>query len=81
VGFIGLVAPHLFRLLAGADHRYLLPGSVLLGASLAVLSDLLARTLLAPQELPVGVVTAFVGGPFFLYLVLRYKREVFRAAS
>ncbi|MFN4073893.1 MAG: FecCD family ABC transporter permease [Thermus sp.] len=79
VGFIGLVAPHLFRLLAGPDHRFLLPGATLLGASLAVLADLLARTLAAPAELPVGVVTASLGGPFFLYLVLRYKREVYRA--
>lgn len=79
VGFIGLVAPHLFRLLAGPDHRFLLPGATLLGASLAVLADLLARTLAAPAEIPVGVVTAFLGGPFFLYLVLRFKREVYRA--
>jgi len=79
VGFLGLVAPHLFRLLAGPDHRYLLPGSALLGASLAVLADLLARTLAAPAEIPVGVLTALLGGPFFLYLVLRYKREVYRA--
>ncbi|BAW02858.1 hemin ABC transporter, permease protein [Thermus thermophilus] len=79
VGFLGLVAPHLFRLLAGPDHRWLLPGSFLLGASLAVLADLLSRTLVAPAELPVGVVTALLGGPFFLYLVLRHKREVYRA--
>ncbi|KHG64468.1 hemin ABC transporter permease [Thermus sp. 2.9] len=79
VGFLGLVAPHLFRLLAGPDHRYLLPGSALLGAGLAVGADLLARTLAAPAEIPVGVVTALLGGPFFLYLVLRYKREVYRA--
>ncbi|AEV15253.1 Hemin transport system permease protein hmuU [Thermus sp. CCB_US3_UF1] len=79
IGFIGLVAPHLFRLLAGPDHRYLLPGAFLLGASLAVLADLLARTLAAPAEMPVGVITALLGGPFFLYLVLRYKREVYRA--
>ncbi len=79
VGFLGLVAPHLFRLLAGPDHRYLLPGSALLGGSLAVLADLLARTLAAPAEIPVGVVTALLGGPFFLYLVLKHKREVYRA--
>lgn len=79
VGFIGLIAPHLFRLLAGPDHRYLLPGAALLGAVLAVLADLLARTLAAPAELPLGVLTAFLGGPLFLHLVLRYKKEVFRA--
>lgn len=79
VGFIGLVAPHLFRLLAGPDHRYLLPGSALLGGVLAVLADLLARTLAAPAEIPVGAVTALLGGPLFLYLVVRHKREVYRA--
>ncbi|AEV16197.1 MAG: iron ABC transporter permease [Thermus sp.] len=79
IGFLGLLAPHLFRLLAGPDHRYLLPGAALLGAGLAVVADLLARTLAAPAEIPVGVLTALLGGPFFLYLVLRYKREVYRA--
>ncbi len=79
VGFIGLVAPHLFRLVAGPDHRYLLPGSALLGSVLAVLADLLARTLVAPAELPVGILTALLGGPFFLYLVMRFKKEVYRA--
>lgn len=79
IGFVGLVVPHIFRLLAGPDHRYLLPGAALLGASLAVMADLLARTLVVPAELPVGVVTALVGGPYFLFLVVRYKREVGRA--
>jgi iron complex transport system permease protein len=78
VGFIGLVAPHLFRLLAGPDHRYLLPGSVLLGATLSVLADLIARTAAAPAELPVGVVTSLLGAPFFIGLLLRFKREVAR---
>ncbi|MER3443971.1 MAG: heme ABC transporter permease [Meiothermus sp.] len=78
VGFIGLVAPHLFRLLAGPDHRYLLPGSVLLGAGLSVLADLFARTVAAPAELPVGVVTSLLGAPFFIALLLRFKREVAR---
>ncbi|MDT7921179.1 MAG: iron ABC transporter permease [Meiothermus sp.] len=78
VGFIGLVAPHLFRLLAGPDHRYLLAGAALLGASLSVLADLVARTVVAPAELPVGVVTSLLGAPFFIWLLLRYKREVAR---
>ncbi|MCS7057946.1 MAG: iron ABC transporter permease [Meiothermus sp.] len=78
VGFIGLVAPHLFRLLAGPDHRYLLPGATLLGASLSVLADLVARTAVAPAELPVGVVTSLLGAPFFIWLLLRHKREVAR---
>lgn len=79
IGFVGLVVPHLFRLLAGSNHRFLLPGAALLGASLAVVADLLARTLVVPAELPVGVVTALLGGPYFLLLVVRYKREVGRA--
>ena len=75
IGFIGLVVPHLLRLALGPDHRYLLPGSALLGASLLLGADLLARTLLAPAELPIGIVTALVGGPFFLWLLLRQGRR------
>lgn len=75
IGFVGLVVPHLFRLFAGPDHRYLLLGSVLGGAVLTVLADLISRTVVAPAELPVGVITALVGGPFFLWLLLRYKKE------
>jgi iron complex transport system permease protein len=78
VGFIGLVAPHLFRLLAGPDHRYLLVGSMLLGAVLSLFADLAARTLVSPAELPVGVVTSLLGAPFFIWLLLRFKREVVR---
>lgn len=69
VGFIGLIVPHMLRLIAGSDHRLLLPASVLLGGSLLLISDTLARTLIAPQQLPVGVITAFIGVPFFLYLL------------
>ncbi len=71
IGFIGLVVPHLMRLLAGPDHRVLLPASMLAGAGLLLLADLLARLLLAPAELPIGIVTALIGAPFFLYLLLR----------
>lgn len=71
IGFVGLVAPHLFRLMAGADHRLLLPGATLLGGSLLLLADTLARTLLSPQQLPVGVITALLGVPLFLYLLNR----------
>lgn len=71
IGFVGLVVPHVVRMLWGADHRFLLPASVLLGASFAILADTLARTAVAPTELPVGVVTAFVGVPFFVYLLRR----------
>ncbi len=73
VGFVGLVVPHILRLLLGPDHRILIPCSFLGGAAFLVLADLLARTVLAPGELPVGVITALVGGPFFLYL-LRTRR-------
>jgi iron complex transport system permease protein len=62
--------PHLVRLLAGPDHRVLLPASVLAGASLLLLADLVARLALAPAELPIGIVTALIGAPFFLYLLL-----------
>lgn len=71
IGFVGLVVPHAIRLAWGSDHRFLLPASVLLGAAFLVLADLLARTLAAPTELPVGVVTAFVGVPFFVWLLRR----------
>lgn len=71
IGFIGLVVPHLVRLVAGPDHRILLPASALAGASLMLLADLVARLALAPAELPIGIVTALIGAPFFLYLLLR----------
>jgi len=71
IGFVGLVIPHVVRMLWGADHRFLLPASVLAGAAFVVLADTLARTVAAPTELPVGVVTAFVGVPFFIYLLRR----------
>lgn len=71
IGFVGLVVPHLLRLLAGPDHRVVLPGSALLGAALLVGTDLLARTIAVPAEVPIGIMTALVGGPFFLWLLLR----------
>jgi iron complex transport system permease protein len=73
IGFVGLVVPHLIRLWAGPDHRLLLPASALLGALLLVLADTAARLLLAPVELPIGILTALVGGPFFLALLLRVR--------
>jgi iron complex transport system permease protein len=75
IGFIGLVVPHLLRLVLGPDHRYLLPGSALLGASLLLGADLVARTLTAPAELPIGIVTALLGAPFFLWLLLRHRQQ------
>lgn len=71
IGFIGLVVPHLMRLLVGPDHRVLLPASLLAGAGLLLLADLIARLLLAPAELPIGIVTALIGAPFFLFLLVR----------
>jgi iron complex transport system permease protein len=73
VGFVGLVVPHLMRLVVGPDHRVLLPVAALAGAVTLVLADLLARTLVTPAEVPVGVVTALLGAPFFLYLLLRRR--------
>ena len=77
IGFVGLVAPHSVRLLWGSDHRFLLPMSAIVGAAFLVLADLVARTITSPGELPVGVVTAFCGAPFFLYLLRRRARAVF----
>jgi iron complex transport system permease protein len=71
IGFVGLAVPHLARLLWGSDYRRLLPLATLLGASVLLLADLLARTLIAPQQLPVGIVTALLGAPFFFYLLRR----------
>lgn len=71
IGFVGLVVPHLLRLLMGPDHRLLIPAGFLGGAAFLVIADLIARSLVAPNEIPVGVVTALVGGPFFLYLLRR----------
>jgi iron complex transport system permease protein len=76
IGFVGLIAPHAARLLFGADHVRLIPTSALLGALLLLLADDLARTALAPIELPVGIVTALLGGPFFLYLLKARHREL-----
>jgi iron complex transport system permease protein len=74
IGFVGLMTPHILRLVLGSDHRRLLPASVLGGATFMVLADLAARTLVAPSEIPVGAVTAILGGPFFLYLLRRERR-------
>ena len=73
IGFVGLVTPHLLRRLLGEDYRLLLPASALGGGALLALADLLARTLARPAELPVGVVTTLLGGPFFLYLMWRRR--------
>lgn len=71
IGFVGLMTPHIVRLILGPDHRLLLPASILGGATLMVVADLIARTVLAPIEIPVGIVTAVFGGPFFIWLLVR----------
>lgn len=73
IGFVGIVVPHLLRLLIGPDNRYLLPASALLGACLLLLADAVSRTIVAPAELPIGIITAAVGGPFFLWILLRKR--------
>jgi iron complex transport system permease protein len=77
IGFVGLVVPHIVRTLLGPDHRRLLPGSTLVGASLLSLADVIARTVVAPAELPVGVVTAAIGAPLFLWQLSSERRAVF----
>ena len=76
IGFIGLVAPHCVRLVAGPDHRVVLPGSALLGAALVLAADAVARTAVQPAELPLGVLTSFVGVPFFLLLLRHFRSRL-----
>jgi iron complex transport system permease protein len=73
IGFVGIVVPHVLRLIIGPDNRYLLPASALLGASMLLLADAVSRTIVAPAELPIGIITAAVGGPFFLWILLRKR--------
>ena len=80
IGFVGLVVPHAVRLVFGPDHRQLLPLSSLVGAMFLVVADTAARVVVAPAQLPVGVVTAMIGGPFFLILLIRYSRKVYSPA-
>lgn len=76
IGFVGLIIPHVVRILLGPDHRILLPFSFLLGGTFLVVTDSFARTFLAPMEIPVGVITAMFGGPFFIYLLKRKKESI-----
>ena len=73
LGFVGLIVPHIVRLLVGSDYRYLIPGAAILGVATVTLSDTAARLILAPAELPVGIIMAFIGAPFFLFLL---RKEV-----
>ena len=76
IGFVGLVVPHLLRLSIGPDHRFLLPATALLGASLMLAADMLARTIVSPAELPIGIITALIGGPFFIWLLLKRRTRM-----
>jgi len=76
IGFVGIVVPHVLRMSIGPDHRFLLPASALLGGSLLIFADVLARTIVAPAELPIGIITAAVGGPFFLWILLRHRARL-----
>lgn len=76
IGFVGLVAPHIVRLLLGPDHRWLIPGSAILGAILIIGSDMVARSILSPAELPIGIIMSAFGGPFFLWLLIQRRSRV-----
>lgn len=76
IGFVGLIVPHAIRLVMGPDHRVLLPYSAVVGAIFLIIADTMARTLVSPLEIPVGIITALAGAPFFLYLLSRKKREM-----
>ena len=76
IGFVGLVTPHLVRLFIGPKHKYLLPGSAILGAILLIFSDLISRTIIAPAQLPIGVVTSAIGSPFFIWLIVMQKKRL-----
>ncbi len=73
--FVGLVIPHMVRMIGGADHKLVIPGSALLGASVLTLSDLVARTMVSPAELPIGILTAFIGAPVFLFIIFRERSK------
>ena len=75
IGFVGLLSPHAIRVVAGPGHRVVLPGAALMGAVLVVLADLVARSLAPPVEVPVGLITAVVGGPVFLWLLRRTRTQ------
>ena len=74
IGFVGLIVPHLIRMMFGADHRLVLAGSFLLGACLLTFADLLARTIVMPSEMPIGIITAIIGAPFFIWLIINVKK-------
>jgi len=75
IGFIGLVSPHICRLIVGSDHRFLIPSSGLMGAIILLVSDTACRTIIQPTEIPVGIMTSFIGVPFFIYLLMKKRRR------
>ena len=75
IGFIALLVPHLLRISISADHKFLLPASALLGAGLLALADLIARTIVVPAELPIGILTALMGVPMFIMIIIKNKKE------
>jgi iron complex transport system permease protein len=77
IGFVGLITPHIMRIIVGPDHKVLYPASVISGGIVLLLSDTLARTVLTPREIPVGIITSIIGVPFFIYLLLKTKKQVF----
>ncbi len=76
IGFIGLVSPHVARIAIGSDNRFLIPASAAFGAAMTLIADVLGRIVVAPAILQVGIVMSFIGGPMFLYILIRQKREV-----
>lgn len=76
IGFVGLVCPHIVRMAIGSDNKFLIPGSAIFGSTMLIVADMIARTIVAPTILPVGVITACIGGPLFMYLILKSKKEV-----
>jgi iron complex transport system permease protein len=76
IGFVDLIAPHAARKITGSGHRYLIPMSFILGGSLMVVTDLIARTIISPSELPVGAITAIIGAPFFAWIYFRRRKSL-----
>lgn len=77
IGFVGLIVPHILRLMLGADHRILVPTSFFVGGAFLIICDTIARTVLSPAEIPVGILTSILGGPFFLWLLIKRRRDIF----
>ena len=76
IGFVGLIIPHIVRIIVGPDHRILLPSSGLIGGIFMIFADTIARTIISPMEIPVGIITAMFGGPFFIYLLRKRKKSI-----